>query len=133
MERIREKVIELEKKYPHIDMSQIFGSEKAETARRALHKNAFASYKAYEFLKHNIIPESKQEKAKSEAKQRLENNDPYNFPELDNTVAKVLSKDVLQPSVIDHGEKINKPGRRFSGYTDSEFIEAFFGKDMMRN
>ena len=69
----------------------------------------------------------------SDAKRRLQENDPFNFPELDVTVKKVLSKDVLQPKIIDHGEKINKPGRRFNGYTDQEFIEAYFGKDMMRN
>jgi hypothetical protein len=35
-------------------MSQLFATEKAEDARHALHKSAFASYKAYEFLKHGI-------------------------------------------------------------------------------
>lgn len=84
----------------------MFSTEKAEDARRSLHKNAFASYKAYEFLKHGINTEKsdKNVKEKSEAKRRLEENDPYNFPELDATVAKVLSKDILQPRVIDHGE-----------------------------
>jgi hypothetical protein len=48
-------------------------------------------------------------------------------------VAKVLSKETVVPRIIDHGEPINKPGRRFNGYTDSEFIEAYFGKDLMRN
>lgn len=69
----------------------------------------------------------------SEAKRRLQENDPYNFPELDATVAKVLSKDILQPRVVDHGDFINKSGRRFNGYTDKEFIEAYFGKDLMRS
>jgi len=70
-------------------------------------------------LKHGINQEKSEiKKQKSEAKRRLEENDPFNFPELDETVAKVLSKDVTQPRIIDHGEKINKPGRRFNGYTD---------------
>jgi hypothetical protein len=35
--------------------------------------------------------------------------------------------------VIDHGDFVNKSGRRFNGYTDKEFIESYFGKDLMRN
>ena len=50
-EKLRAKVKEFEKKYPHVDLSQLFNTEKAEDARRSLHKNAFASYKAREFLK----------------------------------------------------------------------------------
>lgn len=76
-------------------MSQLFATDKAEEARHALHKSAFASYKAYEFLKHGITKQPEAPKQKSEAKRRLEENDPYNFPELDATVAKVLSKDIL--------------------------------------
>ena len=53
-ERLRAKVAELEKKYPHVDLSQIFDSEQAEDARKALHRSAFQSYKAHEFLKHGI-------------------------------------------------------------------------------
>jgi hypothetical protein len=53
-ERLREKIKHLEAKYPHVDMSQLFTSEKAEDAKRSLHKNAFASFKAYQFLKHGI-------------------------------------------------------------------------------
>jgi hypothetical protein len=44
----------------------------------------------------------------------------------------VLSKNVLTAQLIDHGEQINVPGRRLKGYTDREFLEAYFGKDMMR-
>ncbi len=100
-----------------------------------MHKNAFASYKAYEFLKHGIVPEKPKttKEVMSEAKQRMNELDPYNFPELDATVAKVLSKNVHMPTVLDHGEKIATPGRRFKGYTETEFIEAFYGKDLMRN
>ncbi len=53
-ERLRAKIEALQVKYPHVDMSQLFATEKAEDARHALHKSAFASYKAYEFLKHGI-------------------------------------------------------------------------------
>jgi hypothetical protein len=33
---------------------------------------------------------------------------------------------------LDGGEPINVPGRRFKGYTEQEYLEAAFGKDMMR-
>ena len=33
--------------------------------------------------------------------------------------------------VIDAGDPINKPGRRF-GYTEEDFIEAYLGKDYAR-
>ncbi len=54
----------------------------------------------------------------SEAKRRLRENDPYNFPELDQTVAVVLSKDLMQARFNDHGEEISTPGRRFKGYSE---------------
>lgn len=38
----------------------------------------------------------------------------------------------MTPQLLDHGEYINVPGRRFKGYSETEFLEAFFGKDMMR-
>lgn len=56
-EKLRAKIKEFEKKYPHVDLSQLFNTEKAEDARRSLHKNAFASYKAREFLKQGINQE----------------------------------------------------------------------------
>jgi hypothetical protein len=48
-------------------------------------------------------------------------------------MAKVISKDIYEPHVNDHGEMLNKSGRRFTTMTDAEFIEAYFGKDLMRN
>jgi hypothetical protein len=71
-EKLRAKVKEFEKKYPHVDLSQLFNTEKAEDARRSLHKNAFASYKAREFLKHGINQNKEQVDARlSDAKRRL--------------------------------------------------------------
>jgi len=35
-------------------MTQLYDSQKAEDARRSLHKKAFASYKAFEFLKGGV-------------------------------------------------------------------------------
>ena len=50
-----------------------------------LHKKAYASYKAFEFLKGR--EQAKPLEPLSKAKQRLRDNDPYNFPELDATLA----------------------------------------------
>ena len=62
----------------------------------------------------------------------MQDKDPYNFPELDRTVRSVLSADIDVPQLNDAGETIDTPGRRLDGYTEAEFIEAFFGKDMAR-
>lgn len=48
------KIKELQKKYPHVNFSQLYASESAEAAKQALHKKAYASYKAFQFLKHGI-------------------------------------------------------------------------------
>lgn len=56
-ERLLQKVRELEKKYPHIDVTQLFMTDKADKAQQAIHKAAFASYKANEFLKYAVKPE----------------------------------------------------------------------------
>ena len=51
---LRKKIKEMEQKYPDIDLSALFDGESAEQARRAMNKKAYASYKAYSFLKHGI-------------------------------------------------------------------------------
>jgi len=65
---------DLQARYPHVDMTQLFGTERAEDARQALHKRAFSSYKQFEFLKAGLNengekPESV--KPLSDAKRRL--------------------------------------------------------------
>ena len=89
-------------------MTQLYDTERAESARKVLHKKAFASYKAFEFLKNGIKTSSEPSAAneESDAKRRLRENDPYNFPELDQTVAVVLNKDLIQAKFNDHGEVI---------------------------
>jgi hypothetical protein len=37
----------LMEEHPDLDLTQLYDSETAENARKALHKKAFASYKAY--------------------------------------------------------------------------------------
>lgn len=67
----------------------------------------------------------------SKAKQRLIDNDPYSFPLMDETVHRILTKDVISPTAIDRGDRIDKPGRR-QGITSQEYLESYFGKDMLR-
>ena len=111
-QQLRRKIKELEKKNPNLDLSALFDSEVAEEARQALHKKAYASYKAYTFLKHGIktgkeaseMDNKPKVEPLSKAKRRLRDNDPYNFPELNKSVASLLSKDVALPSLNDMGE-----------------------------
>jgi len=53
-EKLRNKIKDLQHKYPHVDFTQLYDTERAENTRKALHKQAFASYKAYEFLKNGV-------------------------------------------------------------------------------
>jgi hypothetical protein len=41
-----------------------------------------------------------------------------------------LSKDKF-PRLLDAGESLNKPGRKFV-YSEHDFMEAYFGKDWAR-
>jgi hypothetical protein len=49
----------LQKENPDKDYTQLFESERAELARKAQHKKAFASYKAFQFLKHGVELQSR--------------------------------------------------------------------------
>lgn len=112
---------EFEAANPDIDLTAIYDNEKTEAARRTLHKKAYASYKAFHFLKNGVKRGeellAKPEEELSSAKKRLKKNDPYNFPALDQTVKSVLSADISLPRLNDIGEPINTPGRRINGYT----------------
>jgi len=44
----------MQKENPDLDLTQLFETERAEAARKAQHKKAFASYKAFQFLKHGV-------------------------------------------------------------------------------
>lgn len=59
--------------------------------------------------------------------------DPYDFPPLQESVKALMrgSSDGL-PRVLDAGDQLNsRPGRKF-GYTEQDFLEAYFGKDNAR-
>ena len=53
-DRLDQKVKEFEAANPNIDLTSIYDNEKTEAARQTLHKKAYASYKAFHFLKHGI-------------------------------------------------------------------------------
>lgn len=99
-EEFDRKVREFEKQNPDVDLTMIYENEKTEAARRTMHKKAYASYKAFHFLKHGVKQGAEQERKSeklSSAKQRLRDRDPYNFPEMDASVRAVLSADVDLP------------------------------------
>ena len=56
---MNDKIRELQKENSDIDYTQLFDTERAEIARKAQHKKAFASYKAFQFLKHGIDAHAK--------------------------------------------------------------------------
>ena len=53
-ERFDRKVKEFEAANPDIDLTPIYENDKTEAARKALHKKAYASYKAFHFLKNGV-------------------------------------------------------------------------------
>lgn len=53
-ERLDRKMKEFEKEHPHIDLTSAYENDKTEAVRRTLHKKAYASYKAFHFLKHGV-------------------------------------------------------------------------------
>lgn len=135
-DRLDRKVDEFEAAHPNVDLTAIYENDKTEAARKALHKKAYASYKAFHFLKHGVKRGKELSLTDADdlstAKKRLRDNDPYNFPQLDSTVRSVLSSEIDLPQLNDAGDRIGTPGRRVNGYTEAEFVEAYFGKDMAR-
>ena len=59
------------------------------------------------------LSKKKEEPAKPK---RMDAFDPYEFPPIEETVARYLSKDKF-PRIIDSGDSLNKPGRKFE-YTE---------------
>ena len=51
---------------------------------------------------------------------------------MNQSVASILTKDVAVPTLNDMGDPIKTPGRRVNGYSEQEYLESFFGKDMAR-
>ena len=123
---INDKIRKLQKENPDIDYTQLFDTERAETARKTQHKKAFASYKAFQFLKHGVDAHAKKTSGsldlesfrKQETPAPYQTADPYEFPPLQEAVSTMMRKsaDGL-PRVLDAGEQLDsRPGRKF-GYT----------------
>ena len=83
-EDLNDKIRLLQKANPDVDYTQLFDSERAETARKTQHKKAFASYKAFQFLKHGVELQSRGATTKDETAKKqptpYKSADPYDFP-----------------------------------------------------
>jgi hypothetical protein len=75
---VNDKIRQLQRENPDIDMTQLFDTERAELIRKNQHKKAFASYKAYEFLKHGVEMTKKQNKEDKVSPRK--SNDTHEFP-----------------------------------------------------
>lgn len=95
-----------------------------------MHKKSLSTYKAYQFLKHGVDSKKKPTETVQQ-RQKTNSLDPYEFPALNETVAQLLTKDKF-PRVLDGGDSLEKPGRKFA-YSERDFIEAYFGKDYARS
>ena len=53
-ERFDRKVAAFEAEHPDIDLTGLYENDKTEAVRQTLHKKAYASYKAFHFLKNGV-------------------------------------------------------------------------------
>mmetsp|Transcript_27074 Transcript_27074/g.19517 ORF Transcript_27074/g.19517 Transcript_27074/m.19517 type:complete len:98 (+) Transcript_27074:1340-1633(+) len=83
-----DKIRQYQKENPTVDMTPLFDTDRADDARKELHKRQYASYKAFTFLKNGIkkAEDSNKDAAYSVSQRKLEENDPYNFPALNESV-----------------------------------------------
>jgi hypothetical protein len=89
-------------------------------------------------LKHGISVTDEKTKSKEVEKvefadsnfKAISSKDPYDFPEIQDTVAMYLTKNRF-PRMIDEGDRYEKPGRKF-GYTEDDFLMSYLGKDYAR-
>ena len=82
-----DKIRKMQRENPDLDLTQLFETERAEIARKAQHKKAFASYKAFQFLKHGVEINSRgvvetAKAAESSQPAPFKSADPYDFPPL---------------------------------------------------
>jgi hypothetical protein len=82
-----DKIRKMQRENPDLDLTQLFETERAEIARKAQHKKAFASYKAFQFLKHGVEIKSRgvvetAKAAESSQPAPFKSADPYDFPPL---------------------------------------------------
>lgn len=81
---VDEKIRKLQKENPSVDLTPLFNSDRADAARKEMHKRQYASYKAFTFLKNGVkkAEDTSEPAAYSVSQRKLEENDPYNFPAL---------------------------------------------------
>jgi hypothetical protein len=114
-----DKIRKMQRENPDLDLTQLFETERAEIARKAQHKKAFASYKAFQFLKHGVEIKSRGVVATQAAKPKsqpapFKSADPYDFPPLQQAVDRLMKTKDRLPRVLDAGEALtDKPGRKF--------------------
>ncbi|CDW82520.1 UNKNOWN [Stylonychia lemnae] len=125
---VNDKIRQLQKENPDIDFTQLFDTERAELVRKNQHKKAFASYKAYQFLKHGVELSGKKQQEEKVPPRKTQ--DAHEFPPIQDTLAKFLTKNKYI-DVIDRGERLENPGRKFD-YNEKDFLQAYFGKDYAR-
>ena len=77
----------------------------------------------------NGVKTGKESEKKAEVN-KVQSKDPYDFPSVNETVARFLTKD-LYPKQADEGDPLNRPGRQFD-FTERDIIETYFGKDLAR-
>jgi len=137
-EQLSEKIRQLQKENPDKDYTQLFETERAELARKSQHKKAFASYKAFQFLKHGVELQSRGVQAATPAAEKkipapYKTKDPYAFEPVQKIVDLLMNTNEKFPRVLDSGDALDQqPGRKF-GYTEEDFLLAYFGKDSARN
>jgi hypothetical protein len=96
-----------------------------------MHRRAFNSYKKFEFLKAGILTKDEEKRIEKDGKaKKYDLYEPFNYPPLKDSVAHILS-DGNQMKVLDAGEPIRTPGRKF-GYSERDFLDAYLGKDYAR-
>ena len=117
-ETLNDKIRELQRQNPDIDYTQLFDTERAEAARKAQHKRAFASYKAFQFLKHGVELQSRDATKKQEKPPAYQTLDPYEFKPVQNAVNLFTKTKERFPRVLDSGDALDqRPGRKFE-YTE---------------
>ena len=131
-EELYEKIKAFQAENPGVDVSMLFESEQAERAKRLQHMKAFENYKNFEFLKAGISTKE----AKPAKKRSL--YEPFNYPPLERSVAQVLTEGgkagvaIQGDNSAQNSSTMKRRGRRFSAYTEEEFLEAYLGKDFAR-
>jgi hypothetical protein len=89
IEELYVKLREYQAAHPHMDLTSLFESYEADRARLQFHKRSLQSYKKFEFLKAGINSQDKESTMTNKSRES-EVYEPFNFPSLEDSVAKVM-------------------------------------------